>query len=111
VTANERARADTSALAPGITLFERAVGDEVSAWTVRASAQIEGKQRIRSWGLTRVDRPLQDALREACEYRYQHAPGAFDSVGEMYRACVDALEKETLEELREAGVDVRGLEP
>lgn len=91
---NTKPRKDSSALVPGVTLFEKTIqktdaGDDYTHRVVRGSAQIDGKQKL----LTRSIKThgLEEALRQVCEWRFEHArPPGYDSAEEMYE---DALEE------------------
>lgn len=99
-----RARTGSSALVPGITLFRELGSDNYPRWRVRASAQVTGKQRTRSWGV--VQRwTLAEALREAARYRAQYQEEA-GTEKEILQACWDAIDDELREEMRGDGVDV-----
>ncbi len=102
--AHTKPRPDSSALVPGISVFERTVNQYSRVWTLQAVAQEEGKQRIKRWSLAKHG--MGPALREASRWRHERAPGAYASAQEMERACWGALSPALLSRMREAGVEV-----
>lgn len=105
MTAQSRPRAGSSALAPGVTIFSEDPGDGWLRWRVRSSAMIDGKQRLRSWSPVRIG--LADAIRQAAAYRWEHHPEAAESEAALLNACWEAIPRETLDALRDAGAKVK----
>lgn len=94
---NAKPRKESSALVPGVTLFEKTVrihddGSRDTHHVVRGSAQIEGQQKI----ITRAVEAhgLEEALRQVCEWRYEHAPGRYDSAEELYEEARERAEQQ-----------------
>ena len=97
---NTRPREGTSALIAGITLFEKTIREtdeeRYTNLVVRASAQVEGQQDLCERSVSHHG--LEEALRQACEWRFERADVPYESVEEMTEAALagvpDDMEKE-----------------
>jgi hypothetical protein len=61
MTTHRTARPNSSALVPGVALWREIGKDNYPRWRLRASAQVEGRQETRSWGVSQR-RTLAEAL-------------------------------------------------
>jgi len=90
---NTRPREGTSALIAGITLFEKTTrktedGKDTNL-VVQGSAQVSGEQKFcdRSVG----HHGLEEALRQACEWRFERADVPYETPSEMVQAALAAV--------------------
>lgn len=104
MSAHTKPRAGSSALVPGVALFEEIGSDGYPRWRVRAVAQEEGTQRRSDHSPLRYG--LAEAIRRACAWRAERAAGS-PPVDELERAAWRRLSPQLLSRMREAGVDVR----
>jgi hypothetical protein len=90
---NTRPREGTSALIAGITLFEKTIREtDEERYTnvvVRASAQVEGQQEVCERSVSHHG--LEEALRQACEWRFEQADVPYESVEEMTEAALSEV--------------------
>lgn len=96
---NTKPRAGSSALAPGITLFEKTIrahpdGSRDTHLVARASAQIEGTQKIITRGVE--THGLEEALRQVCEWRFEHAPSGYESAGDLLEEALANVQSDEL---------------
>jgi len=97
---NTRPRKNTNALIAGITLFEKTIREtDEERYTnvvVRASAQVEDQQEVCERSISHHG--LEEALRQACEWRFDRADVPYEGVEEMTEAALsevpDDMEKE-----------------
>ena len=93
---NAKPRKESSALLPGVTLFEKTVrvhddGSRDTHQVVRGSAQVKGKQKIITRGIE--THGLEEALRQVCQWRFEHAaPPGYDSAEELYEEALEQAE-------------------
>jgi hypothetical protein len=99
---NTKPRAGSSALAPGITLFEKTLrvhddGSRDTHLVARASAQIEGTQKVITRGVE--THGLEEALRQVCEWRFEHAPSSsgYESAGDLLEEALANVQSGELE--------------
>jgi hypothetical protein len=106
MTHHSRARPNSTALIPGITLTREEGSDGLARWRVRAVAQVGGKQERMSASPLRYG--LNEALRLACEWRAarlgERAPPV---VTDMVSEARAAVTRESMREMRNDGVSVR----
>jgi hypothetical protein len=90
---NTRPREGTSALIAGITLFEKTIREtdeeRYTNLVVRASAQVEGRQKVCERSVHHHG--LEEALRQACEWRFKRADVPYESVEEMTEATLSEV--------------------
>jgi len=97
---NTRPREGTSALIAGITLFEKTIRktdeERYTNQVVRASAQVDGQQEVCERSISHHG--LEEALRQACEWRFERADVPYESAQVMTEAALsevpDDMEKE-----------------
>ena len=86
-------REGTSALIAGITLFEKTIretgGERHTNVVVRASAQVDGEQEICERSVPHHG--LEEALRQACEWRFERADVPYGSVEEMTETALSEV--------------------
>ena len=97
---NTRPREGTSALIAGITLFEKTIretqdGKDTNV-VVRASAQVDGDQEICERSVPHHG--LEEALRQACEWRFERADVPYESVDEMTEIALSEVPDDTEKE-------------
>jgi len=87
---NTRPREGTSALIAGITLFEKTIREtdeeRHTNLVIRASAQIEGQQELCERSVSYHG--LEEALHQACKWRFERADVPYESVEEMTRTAL-----------------------
>ena len=94
---NPRPREGTSALIAGITLFEKTIREtdeeRYTNLVVRASAQVDGQQELCERSVSHHG--LEEALRQACEWRFERADVPYESAEEMTEAALSEVPDDT----------------
>lgn len=96
-------------------MFRRSLGPSVNGWprhlwTVRATARVQDgavrKTRIKTWSIKKYG--LQTSIREACQWRFAHAPSGYASEDLMFAAAlyVALSDRKMMKAMEEAGITI-----